>query len=71
LESFVMTTIQSRQTEAALRKAKPGTGERDQKLARIHRQSVALAAALATRPRLTRHSKLDKSQPTDGELPVG
>jgi len=41
-----------------------------QKLARTHRQSVALAATLATRLRLTPSSKLDKRQPTDGELPV-
>ena len=56
--------------KAALRKAKPGTGERYQKLARTHRQSVALAASLATRLRLTPSSKLDKRTPTDGELPV-
>jgi hypothetical protein len=42
----------------------------DRILARLHRQSVALAATLATRLRLTPSSKLDKSQPTDGELPV-
>ena len=53
-----------------MRKAKPGTGERYQKLARTHRQSVALAASLATRLRLTPSSKLDKRTPTDGELPV-
>jgi hypothetical protein len=37
----------------------------------LHRQSVALAATLATRLRLTPHSKLGKNQPTDGESPVG
>jgi hypothetical protein len=71
LESYVTTISQVQQVEAALRKAKPGTGERYQKLVRMHRQSVALAATLATRLRLTPHSKLHKSQPTDGELPVG
>jgi hypothetical protein len=30
-----------------------------------------LAASLATRLRLTPHSRLDKTQPTDGNLPVG
>jgi hypothetical protein len=71
LESFVTTTLHCQRLEAALRKAKPGTSERYQKLARLHRQSTALAATLATRLRLTPSSKLDKSQPTDGELPVG
>jgi hypothetical protein len=70
LESFVTTTIQCQQIEAALRKAKPGTSERYAKRMRMHRQSVALAATLGTRLRLTPHSKLDKSQPTDGDLPV-
>jgi hypothetical protein len=41
------------------------------KLARLHRATVALAATLGTRLRLTPHSKLDKSQPTDGDMPVG
>jgi hypothetical protein len=71
LESYVTTVSQVQRLEAALRKAKPGVGERYQRLARLHRQSVALAATLATRLRLTPSSKLDKSQPTDGELPVG
>jgi hypothetical protein len=70
LESFVTTTIQCQQIEKALRNAKPGTSERYAKLMRMHRQSVALAATLGTRLRLTPHSKLDKSQPTDGDLPV-
>jgi hypothetical protein len=71
LESYVVTVLQVQQTEAALRKVKAGTSERYQKLARMHRQVVALASTLATRLRLTPHSKLDKSQPTDGDLPVG
>jgi hypothetical protein len=50
---------------------KPGTSERYLTLARLHRQSAMLAASLGTRLRLTPHSKLDKSQPPDGELPVG
>jgi hypothetical protein len=70
LESYVCTIVHVQKIEAALRKAKPGTGDRYQRLARLHRQSVALAATLATRLRLTPSSKLDKSQPTDGELPA-
>jgi hypothetical protein len=70
LESYVVTTLHCQRLAATLRKAKPGTSERYQKLARLHRQLTALAATLATRLRLTPSSKLDKSQPTDGELPV-
>src|SRR5215469_1320446 len=51
LESYVMMAIHCQRLEAALRKVKPGTGERYQRLARVHRQSVALAASLATRLR--------------------
>ena len=65
LESYVTTVLQVQVIEAALRKTKPGTGERYHKLARLHRQSVALAATLATRLRLTPSSKLDKRPPTD------
>jgi hypothetical protein len=70
LESYVTTVLQVQRLGAALRKTKPGISERYQKLARLHRQLTALAAMLATRLRLTPQSKLDKSQPTDGELPV-
>jgi hypothetical protein len=70
LESYVTTVSQVQRLEAALRKAKPGTSDRYQRLARMHRQSVALAATLATRLRLTPSSKLDKSQPTDGDMPM-
>ena len=63
-----MTAIHCQRIEAVLRKAKPGTGERYQKLARLHWQSAALAATLATRLWLTPSSKLDKRTPTDGEL---
>jgi hypothetical protein len=70
LESYVCITARVRQLEAALRKAKPGTSERYRTLLRLHRQSVALAGTLATRLRLTPQSKLDQSQPTDGDLPV-
>jgi len=66
----VTTAIHCQRLEAALRKAKPGTGDRYQRLARLHRQSVALAATLATRLRLTPSSKLDKRTLTDGKLPV-
>jgi hypothetical protein len=71
LETFVTTTLHCRRLEAELRKTKPGTGERYTKLTRLHRQSAALAATLATRLRLTPHSRIDKTQPSDGELPVG
>ena len=71
LESYVVTVSQVQRREAALRKAKPGTSERYQKLVRVHRQSVALAASLATKLRLVPSSKLDRRTPQDGELPVG
>jgi hypothetical protein len=71
LESYVCTIVQVQKIEAALRRAKPGTSDRYQRLARMHRQSVALAATLATRLRLTPSAKLDKRTPTDGDLPVG
>src|SRR5262249_665740 len=70
LESYVVTRLHCQRLEAALRKAKPGTSERYQRLTGLYRQLTALAATLATRLRLTPSSKLDKSQPTDGELPV-
>ena len=70
LESYVTTTLHCQRLEAALRKAKLGTSDRYQKLARMHRQAVALAATLATRLRLTPHAKLDKRTPTDGDMPV-
>ena len=47
LESYVTTAIHCQRLEAALRKAKPSTSDRYQRLARMHRQSVALAASLA------------------------
>jgi hypothetical protein len=52
-----------------LRKSKPIASSCYRMLLRLHRQSVSMAATLGTR--LTPHSKLDKSQPTDGALPVG
>jgi len=70
LESYMTTAIHCRRLEAALRKAKPGTGDRYQRLARMHRQSVSLCATLATRLRLTPAAKLDKRTPTDGDAPV-
>jgi hypothetical protein len=70
LESFVTTAIACQQIEADLRKAKPVAGARYQRLARLHRHTVALAVTLASRLRLTPSSKLDKSQPQDGGLPV-
>ena len=65
-----VTRVRVQQLEAALRKAKPGTGVRYTKLARMHRQSVALAAALAVRLRLRPSTKLDRRTPQDRELPV-
>lgn len=70
LESYVMMAIHCQRLEAALRKVKPGTGERYQRLARVHRQTVGLCATLATRLRLTPSAKLDKRTPTDGDVPV-
>ena len=70
LRPKLTTASQVRRLEAALRKAKPGPGDRYQRLAQMHRQSVSLCATLATRLRLTPSSKLDKRTPTDGELPV-
>jgi hypothetical protein len=37
----------------------------------VHRQTVALAAQLANKLRLTPSTRLDKTQPHDGDLPVG
>ena len=71
LESYVTTVSQVQRLEAARRKAKEGTGDRYQKLVRMHRQSVALAASLATRLRLTPSSRIDKRTPVDGIEPIG
>ena len=70
LESYVVTVSQVQRLEAALRKVKSGTSDRYQRLVRVHRQSVALAASLATKLRLVPSSKLDRRTPQDGELPV-
>ena len=69
LESYVVTTLQCQHIETALR-ATPITDAGYSKLARLHRQSVALAATLGTRLRLTPHSHIHKTQSTDGDLPV-
>jgi hypothetical protein len=69
LESFVVTTIQGEHIEAALRQT-PVEDACYAKLARLHRGTVALAATLATRLRLTPHSRIDKNRPQDGDLPV-
>jgi hypothetical protein len=70
LESYVTTALQVRELEAALRKTKPGVGDRCQKLMRMHRQSVAVTASLATKLKLVPSSRLDRRTPQDGELPV-
>lgn len=71
LESYIIRVTQMQRLEAALRKVDPGTGDRYQKLARTHRQTVALAASLAVKLRLVPSTRLDKRTPQDGELPVG
>jgi hypothetical protein len=70
LESYVCTTMQVQEFEAALRKARPVAGARYAKLARMHRQAVVLAASLATKLKLVPSSRLDRRTPQDGELPV-
>jgi hypothetical protein len=70
LESYVTAVSQVRRIEVVLRTTEPGTGERYTKLARLHRQSVALTASLATKLRLVPSSKLDRRTPQDGDLPV-
>ena len=71
LESYVVAVTQVQMIEAALRKADPGIDERFQKLMRMHRQSVALTASLATKLKLVPSSRLDRRTPQDGDLPVG
>ena len=70
LESYVVIVCQVQQIEAALRKLKPGAGDRFMKLSKLHQHSVALTSSLATRLRLSPHSRVQKSQPTDGDLPL-
>ena len=61
--------IQCRDIEAALHRT-PVADPQYPKLAKLHRLSAALAATLATRLRLTPHSRIDKNRPQDGDLPV-
>jgi hypothetical protein len=70
LESYVTTVSQIQQIEAALRSTNPGPGDDYQKLARLHRQSVALVVTLATRLRLVPSTRLDRRTPQDGDVPV-
>lgn len=70
LESYVCTTVHLQKIERELRKTKPSTGSRYQKLARLHRQTVAVAANLATRLRLTPSARIAKTQPQVGDLPM-
>jgi hypothetical protein len=70
LEAYVCTMCDVQELEAALRKARPVASSRYQKLARLHRQMLALALSLAARLRLTPSTKLDRRTPQDGEFPV-
>jgi hypothetical protein len=70
LESYVLTTMQTQQIEAELRLRKPSSEPDYQRLARLHRQCVAQTSLLATRLRLTPGSRIDKSQPQVGEVPM-
>jgi hypothetical protein len=56
--------------EAALRKANPDASAHYERLARTYRQSVALAASLARTLRLVPSTRLDRTRPQDGDLPV-
>ena len=69
LERFCVTMIQCQEIEAALHQT-PVADPQYPKLAKLHRLSAALAATLATRLRLTPHSRIDKNRPQDGDLPV-
>jgi hypothetical protein len=69
LESCVVAVSHVRRIGVALRKAR-SLGARYEKLARLHRQSAALAATLATRLRLTPSARLDKRTLHDGDEPV-
>jgi hypothetical protein len=70
LESYVVAVTQAQLIEAALRKAKPIAGARHARLARMHRQAVAVTASLATKLKLVPSSRLDRRTPQDGNLPV-
>jgi hypothetical protein len=70
LETYVLTVVQTRQIEAALRRLKPGTDGRYQKLARLHRQCVAQSSLLAVRLRLTPGARIAWTQPVSGDSPL-
>ena len=66
MESYVVAVTQVQKLEAELRKAKPIAGARHARLTRMHRQSVAATASLATKLKL-----VPSSRPADdGDLPV-
>jgi hypothetical protein len=68
LERFCVTMIQCQEIEAALHRTAVADPQYP-KLAKLHRLSAALAATLATRLRLTPHSRIDKNRPQNGDLP--
>jgi hypothetical protein len=70
LETYFLTVLQVRQIEAALRRTKVGTDGRYQKLARLHRQSVAQSSLLAVRLRLTPGARIAWTQPASGDVPL-
>lgn len=70
LESYVLTVMQVRQIEAALRKTMPDTSDAYSKLALMHRQATTLATTLAVKLRLTPSARIDKRLPPDGDLPI-
>jgi hypothetical protein len=69
LESYCTLAIRCRQLEAALRKLDAAAPRAD-RLARQHRQTLALAASLAGRLRLTPNSRLDRRQRQEGDDPM-
>jgi hypothetical protein len=70
LETYVVTALQIRQIEAAMRKVEPSTEPNYQRLARLHRQCVAQGSLLAARLRLTPSSRIAKTQPQFGDVPL-
>jgi hypothetical protein len=70
LESYVTAVTQIQGIEALLRTTAPDTGDEYVKLAHTHRQYVALAANLARTLRLVPSTRLDRTRPQDGDLPV-
>jgi hypothetical protein len=66
LESYCTLSVRCRQLEAALRRLDAAAPQAD-RLARQHRQALALAASLAGRLRLTPNSRLDRRLRQEGD----